>query len=459
MPRMDAQNELRKLPGIDKLISDKQIAELRQEFRHEVIVDVARSYLEELRTKVTNGSPISSYNDIVDTIAKHIKSLGIVGPKPLLNATGVILHTNLGRAPLSDEALSAMKTASEGYSNLEFDLSSGKRGTRHAHLEQLLCLLSGAEDAMVVNNNASGVLLALSALTKRKEVIVSRGQAVQIGGGFRIPDVMKQSGAKLVEVGTTNFSYTSDYEQAITERTAALLRVHSSNFRVVGFTEEATIEDMVQVGNRHEIPVLDDLGSGCFLNTAEFGLNPEPRVQDSISANVGLALFSGDKLLGGPQAGIIVGKTQLINKLKKHPLARAVRTDKISLAALSATLIHYVKGEAAEKIPIWQMISMPANEIKIRAEKWARQIGSLAAVSDGESTVGGGSLPGSVLPTHLVTLKMPSKTKVQDIANDLRIQPVPLVGRIEKNSLVLDPRCVHPKHDELLLQTISNVLS
>lgn len=456
--RMNSKSSFRGLPSVDKVISDKHIQNLKDQYSHETTVDVTRQYLERLRVSLSQGNPCPSFADITEEIASQIESLGTVGPRPVINATGVIIHTNLGRSPMSADALAAMKTVSEGYTNLEIDLENGKRGSRNVHVEQLLCQLTGAEDALVVNNNASAVLLTLSSLCKRKEVIVSRGHAVEIGGKFRIPDVMRQSSAKLVEVGTTNKTYLTDYEEAITSKTAALLRVHSSNFKVIGFTEEVNIEDMVKLGEWYGVIVLDDLGSGCLLDTTQYGLGNEPRPQDSIAVGTGLAMFSGDKLLGGPQAGIIVGQRHLMAKLKKHPLARAVRIDKTRLAALSATLIHYLKGEATEKIPVWRMIATPLNEIEKRSQNWSDQIGNLATTAPGESTVGGGSLPGSTLPTRLVVIKIPPNRKVQDLAQELRKQPFPVVCRIERNSLILDPRTVFPEEDSSLLQALSTVL-
>jgi len=358
--------------------------------------------------------------------------------------------------------MAAMEEASKGYTNLEFDLETGARGHRDSHISSLLCRLTGAEDAMVVNNNASAVLLALTALCKKKEVVVSRGQAVEIGGGFRIPDVMRQSGAKLVEVGTTNCTYVADYEQAITPRTVALLRVHSSNFRVVGFAEEVAIADLVKLGVEHSLPVFDDLGSGCILDTAKFGMSPEPRVQDSVAAGAALALFSGDKLLGGPQAGIIVGQKHLVEKLRRHPLARAVRIDKTRLAGLAATLTHYLKGEAEQKVPVWWMISMPLDEIERRAQAWAGHLGALAAVVGGESVVGGGSLPGSTLPTKLVVVKGSPKARgpslVQNLAGRLRANRPPVIARIEGNAMLLDPRTVLPDEDQIVLRALQNAV-
>ncbi len=456
---MHAAKDFRQLPSVDRVISDKRIGDLIEDYTHETVIEIVRGYLDELRLRISQGHDCPPFETIVNTVASRIDTIGTVGPRPVINATGVIIHTNLGRAPLSPDAIAAMQQASEGFTNLEIDLPSGKRGSRHIHINDLLCQLTGAEDSLVVNNNASAVLLGLSALAKRKDVIVSRGQAVEIGGGFRIPDVMRQSGAKLVEVGTTNRTRLADYEQAITNRTAALLRVHSSNFKVVGFTEEVDIEDLVGLGDIYDIPVFDDLGSGCFLDTTAFGLAPEPMIQTSITAGVGLAFVSGDKLLGGPQAGIVIGRKHLVAKLKKHPLARAVRIDKTRLAALSATLVHYLKGEAVEKIPVWRMIATPLPEIEQRAEQWAHHIGKRAITSTGESTVGGGSLPGSTLPTYLIVITVPTNTKIQEIAQRLRLAPVPVIGRIERNRLILDPRSVLPEQDADLLATLHQVLS
>jgi L-seryl-tRNA(Ser) seleniumtransferase len=352
-----------------------------------------------------------------------------------------------------------MCLAATGYANLELELDSGKRGSRQIHVQSLLCQVTGAEAAMVVNNNASGVLLALSALARGKEVIVSRGEAVEIGGGFRIPDIIRQGKAKLVEVGTTNCTYLADYEQATTPSTAALLKVHSSNFEMLGFIHAVSLSELVQLGHRYGLLVLHDLGSGCLLDTTRFGLAYEPMVQESITAGVDLAFFSGDKLLGGPQAGIIVGKRPLINKLAKHPLARAVRIDKIRLAGLAATLLHYLKDEAVSKIPVWQMIATPLEEIERRAERWARPFDSLATVISGESTVGGGSLPVSTLPTKLVAIQGKTGKEAEKIAQNLRYQQPPAVGRIVKNAILLDPRTILPDDDAALLHAVSNALA
>ena len=424
-------------------------------------MNLVRQRLEEGRLAITRGSSCPSLDEIVDSICSRLQTLAQSSLRPVINASGVILHTNLGRAPLSKEATAAMELVAAGYCNLEFDLDSGARGSRNVHIEQLLCQLTGAEAALVVNNNASAVLLALTALAKRKEVIVSRGQAVEIGGGFRIPDVMRQSGAKLVEVGTTNCTYIYDYEQAISPRTAALLRVHTSNFRVEGFTHSVTLEEMMALGNEHGLPVFDDLGSGCFLDTTAYGLAPEPMVQQSIALGVDLAFFSGDKLVGGPQAGVIVGKKLFVDKLKRHPLARAIRIDKIRLAGLAATLVHYLKGEALEKIPVWRMISMPLDDVEKRARLWAQALGDLAQVIEGETMIGGGSLPGSTLSTRLVAVgeKGSRRNLAQSLARRLRHNEPPVIGRINGDVLLLDPRTVLPEEDDVVLRALSNAVA
>ena len=452
--------EFRKLPGVDQLLSHPQIASLEAEYPRTFIVNLIRKQLEEARQAIEAGKPCPPMNDIVRSLRRNLDELVNPSLRPLINATGVILHTNLGRAPLSKKAITAMSDISGAYNNLEFDVTKGVRGSRQTHVERLLCEVTGAEAALVVNNNASAVLLGLSALAKRKEIVVSRGQAVEIGDSFRIPDVMRQGGAKLVEVGTTNCTYARDYENAITNSTAALLRVHSSNFKVVGFTNEITIGELVAVGTKHHLPVFDDLGSGCLLDTTAFGLAEEPMVQKSIASGVALAFFSGDKLLGGPQAGIIVGKKEYVDKLRRHPLARAVRVDKIRLAGLITTLIHYIRGEATSQIPIWQMISANINDIYSRAQKWALATKGLGRVVDGESMVGGGSLPGGTLPTKLVAISTEGKKNaafVLKISQELRNYSTPIIGRINDNVLLLDPRSVLPEENEIVIKALSEI--
>jgi L-seryl-tRNA(Ser) seleniumtransferase len=378
--------------------------------------------------------------------------------RPAINATGVIVHTNLGRAPLSAEARAAMDAVSLGYSNLEYDLEAGQRGSRYVHAEELLCRLTGAEAALVVNNNAAALLLILMTFAWGRQVIISRGQLVEIGGGFRIPDVMRQSGATLVEVGTTNRTYIQDYEAAITENTAALMRVHRSNFRLLGFTHEPSLAEMVDLAVGRGLNLFDDLGSGTLLDTSPYGLAHEPTIQESVAAGVSLVSCSGDKLLGGPQAGIILGRASLITQLKKFPLTRALRVDKTTLAGLQATLRHYLLGEATDKVPVWRMISQDEATLQRRARTWARKLKGLgvqASVIPGRSTVGGGSLPGETLPTQLVALDAASPDAV---ATQLRSGESPVVARIEEDRLVLDPRTVLPEQEAALYHAVTNAI-
>jgi L-seryl-tRNA(Ser) seleniumtransferase len=356
---------------------------------------------------------------------------------------------------LSDEARSAMDAVAVGYSNLEYDLDTGRRGSRYVHAEEILCRLTGAEAALVVNNNAAAVLLILMALAQGREVIISRSQLVEIGGGFRIPDVMRQSGARLVEVGTTNRTYVRDYEAAITEDTAALMRVHRSNFRLVGFTHEPALAEMVALAEARGILLFDDLGSGTLLDTAPYGLAHEPTMQESITAGAPVVSCSGDKLLGGPQAGIILGRAELIARLKKFPLTRALRVDKTTLASLQATLRHYLLGEAVEKVPVWRMISTSQEMLRERAEHWARELqgrGVPSRVVPGHSTVGGGSLPGETLSTHMLALELAAPDTV---AARLRAGEPPVIARIEDDRLVFDPRTVLPEQEAVLLKAIA----
>ena len=452
--------EFRHLPGVDKLTSNERLRQLGEELCHTSLVELIRNHLEQTRLDIAAGIPCPSLDDIVAAIVARGYALIKPGLRPVVNATGIILHTNLGRAPLSEEAAAAMNVVASTYSNLEFDLDNGRRGSRNSHIEQSLCRLTGAEAALVVNNNTSAVLLALSALTRRKEVLVSRGQAVQIGGGFRIPDVMRQSGARLVEVGTTNCTYAVDYKQAISPRTAALMRIHLSNFRMMGFTHSVTLEELVALGKDHNLPVLDDLGSGCLLDTTQFGIDPEPTVQQSIAAGADLVFFSADKLLGGPQAGIVAGRKELIEKLKRHPLARAVRIDKIGLAGLAATMVHYLKGEAITKVPVWRMIAAPLDGIEQRAVIWAGPLKKLSRVIAGETMVGGGSLPGATLPTMLVAIgEEGGKSKrniAQVISQRLRQREIPVIGRISDNLLLLDPRSVLPGEDAIVIKALQD---
>ena len=460
LPRLNAQTMTtgkrhRRLPSVDRILAHSEIRDLLQAYGRESVVALVRRQLAESRQTITDGGAAPTLDALVDDVARRAREEWQPWPRRVINATGVVLHTNLGRAPLSAEATQAALQAARGYTNLEFDLSQGKRGSRQAHVASLLCQLTGAEAALVVNNNAFAVLLGLAALASGKEVIVSRGEAVEIGGGFRIPGVMAQSGATLMEVGTTNRTYVADYEQAITESTAVLLKVHASNFRVSGFTHEASLQELVPMGRQRGIPVLHDLGSGCLLDSARFGLTHEPMPQESIAAGCDLAFFSGDKLLGGPQAGIVVGREELVQRLQRHPLARAIRMDKMSLAALTATLLHYLKEAATAAIPIWRMIATPTPALKQRAQRWKRAMGDRATVTEGMSAIGGGSLPGETLPTWLLALSLEGiPGGAEALAKHLRESDPPIIGRIEDEKVLLDPRTVLPEEEKELVRGV-----
>lgn len=453
---MTADNPYRSLPSVDRVLGHEKVRALGEGVAP-FVTRLAREALESARAAVGSGQAPPSEEQIVETVLGMARIVFQPSLRPLINATGVIIHTNLGRAPLSEEAIEAMSAVSRGYSNLELDLETGDRGSRYSHLETALKLLTGAEAAIAVNNNASALLLTLSALARDRAVIISRGQAVEIGGGFRIPEVMAQSGARLVEVGTTNRTYLRDYRDAIDDQTAAIMRVHASNFRVVGFTESPPIEDLARTAQENDILFLDDIGSGCLVDTTQFGLAPEPTVQESLKAGADLVLFSGDKLLGGPQAGIIVGRAHLVATLRRHPLARAVRLDKGTIAGLTATLAHYLRGEATRKIPVWRMISMPVKEIERRARRWARAIGGPAHVAEGRSMIGGGSLPEESLPTKLLAIPGDG-AYVTKLSTMLRRRDPPVVGRIERDQLLLDPRTVDPRDDGAVIDAVRAVL-
>ena len=377
--------------------------------------------------------------------------------RPVINATGVIIHTNLGRAPLSPAAIAAVQGVAAGYSTLEYDLAAGGRGSRHDHARRLLCDLTGAEDALIVNNNAAAVYLALGALCLGRQVLISRSQLVEIGGGFRIPDVLRQSGARLVEVGTTNRTHLHDFTHAVSAESAAILRVHSSNFRQIGFVTMPALAELAATAHAHALLLIDDLGSGTLIDTAAYGLAPEPTIQQSVTAGADLIAFSGDKLLGGPQAGLVVGRAELVERLRRHPMARALRVDKLTLAALEATLHSYRRGRAIEEIPVWRMIAAPVAALQARAASWQARLaahGIAAAVQAGESAVGEGTLPGETLPTVLLAVAHPAPDTA---AAALRRQPTPVIGRIQQDRLLFDPRTVLPEEDETLLAAIVGV--
>ncbi len=444
----------RHLPSIDRLISSQFAAALLQAHPRAVVVDSLRQVLAEIR--VSPGDPISDLV-LLARAAEHLDGRQRATLRPVINATGVILHTNLGRAPLSEATRAAMEAVARGYSSLEFDLESGERGSRHDHLTDLLQRLTGAEAALVVNNNAGAILLALAALAQGQEVIISRGQLVEIGGGFRIPDVLAQSGAQLVEVGTTNRTYIEDYARAVSERTAALLRVHSSNFRVIGFVHSAGLSELATLAQSRSLHLIDDLGSGSLLPTERYGLAHEPQVQESIAAGADLVAFSGDKLLGGPQAGILVGKAAVIDRLRRHPLTRALRPDKGTIAGLFATLQHYARGEAIDQVPVWRMISTSMESLEGRALRILDESGMRdATVVACDATVGGGSLPGETLPSRALALR-PLGASANSLAARLRHFRSPIMGRIAEDLVLLDLRTVAPEEDADIIAALATL--
>jgi L-seryl-tRNA(Ser) seleniumtransferase len=444
------------LPSVEHLLQTELAAELIANYGRPLTLKAIRNVLDEIRSHANTNESLTLPNrqHILSDAAALLEAWTSPTLVPVINASGVILHTNLGRAPLSTAALKAMEAVSHAYSNLEFDLDSGKRGSRLLHAEALLRQLTGAESAIIVNNNAAAILLVLAALAKHKRVVISRSQLVEIGGEFRVPDVMKQSGAKLVEIGATNKVRLADYAEALEEPAAIVLHVHRSNFKMIGFTEEPEWKDIVNLAHSRGVPCLDDLGSGTLLDTARFGLAHEPTIQESLETGVDLVCFSGDKLLGGPQAGIIIGKAQIIALIKKHPLSRAVRADKLCLAALSATLLHYLKDEAEREIPIWRMMALTPEQVCQTAENWAKKLGQ-GEVIPGESTIGGGSLPDESLPTFLLALdgKNPDR-----FLKKLRRQIPPIIARTERDRILLDPRTVLPEQDGALLVGLLNAL-
>lgn len=448
--------KLRLLPSVDSLIHQSE--SLINTYGREKTTRALRDALHQARDHLLRGDDFSfDMQTLIQSAQNSLIRQFLPTLRGVINATGVIVHTNLGRAPLAQSAQQALLDVARGYSTLEFDMETGKRGSRHIHAEALICDLTGAEAAIVVNNNASAVLLMLTALAQGREVILSRGQLVEIGGGFRVPDVMRQSGATLVEVGTTNRTRISDYERAITPQTSALLRVHSSNFKQIGFVETTPLQHMAKVAHEHHLMLLDDLGSGALIDTAQFGLIHEPTPQESITGGCDVVAFSADKLLGGPQAGILIGKRDIIAKLRKHPLMRAIRPDKLCFAALSATLDEYRRGTAITNIPILAMLARPLADLTTQAEQWANiftQKGMSAQVIRGESTIGGGSLPGETLPSTLVSVTV---NKPDAFLAKLRAFPVPIIARIADDKVLFDPRTVMKYQENLFLEQIGMV--
>ena len=465
---------LRQIPSVDELLAQPRLAELTKRVDRNLVVEVTRTVLSDLRARITGevsaailaeistlGSDPGSLEERITALVERILSHSL---QPVINATGVILHTNLGRAPLPESVVEEFRRTATKYSNLEYDLEAGARGKRDVHVAELLTRLTGAEAAIVVNNCAAAVLVTLAAFARGGEVIVSRGELIEIGDGFRIPEIMEQSGALLREVGTTNRTRVADYENAIGEKTKLLLRVHPSNFKLTGFTDKPTLEELVDLSQRSGIPLVEDLGSGCLVDLTEHGIS-EPTVRQSIAAGVGIVTCSGDKLLGGPQAGIIAGKQDLIARVRRHPLFRALRVDKLTIAALAATLGAYLRT-AWDEIPAMRMIRITPQELKRRAENFIRELRPELPldeveieVVDGASLAGGGSTPTQSLPSKVIRIAS-ARYSATKLEQRLRRAPagISVIARVEEDRLVLDLRTVFPEQEPLLIKTLAAVL-
>ncbi|MBN2645501.1 MAG: L-seryl-tRNA(Sec) selenium transferase [Desulfuromonadaceae bacterium] len=462
----DKHRYLKELPAIDRLLTQPELDQVSAP--HCLMVEAAQESVAAARQRILEAQGTPANVDLAAIIADTRKRLSNkLRPslREVINATGTLLHTNLGRAPLSEAALQAIDATARSYSNLELDLESGKRGHRYSHIDQLLCRLTGAEAAAVVNNNAGAVLLALTALAKGREAIVSRGELVEIGGAFRVPDVMAAGGVLLREIGTTNKTHLRDYSEAITDETGLLLKVHTSNYRIVGFTESVSAATLVELGQQHRIPVMEDLGSGMLFDLSPFGLPREPTVREGVEAGIDVLTFSGDKLLGGPQAGLIVGKKWAIDKIRHHPLARALRIDKLTLAALETTLSHYLdQQQAIDTVPVLRMLNMSAEEVKQRTARLADQLASQlqqhATVIRIEEAacVGGGALPLTTLPGQAIAIE-PHQLSVDNLSYLLRTGDPALVLRIQDNRLILNLRTVFPSQEQPLIEALRTAFS
>lgn len=457
----------RNIPKVDVLLENPEIIKLIEKYHRDVVVDVIREEIDKLRSFIKENDDINlieeKINSLVENIDSNVKKVYSYNLRKVINGTGTILHTNLGRAIISKKHADYLSEVVTSYSNLEYNLEEGKRGERYSHFEKLICKITGAESAMAVNNNAAAVMLVLSSMAENKEVIVSRGELVEVGGKFRIPDVMKSSKADLVEVGTTNKTHLEDYENAITENTGAFLKVHTSNFKILGFTESVSIEELCKLGEEKNIPVIEDIGSGVLIDLSKYGLEYEPTVQDSIKAGVDIVSFSGDKLLGGPQAGIIVGKKKYIDKMKKNPLTRAFRIDKFTATILEMIFHEYLNEEDAIKnIPVLSLITKDIKDIEESANKLYEKLNILKDVAHFEiedtlSQIGGGSLPAERIKSKCVTI-MPKNISTAALEERLRLGENPVVGRISDDKLILDMRTVLEDEIDILSQKIIDIL-
>ena len=465
---MNQNQLLRQIPSIDRLLQNDNVRSIITKSSLELVTYLLRSIIEDYRYQVLNREATTiqplTEEDVIEVLQKKSNNFIGMNLKHVINGTGTVLHTNLGRALFSEEMKDSFFEVLSNYSNLELDLATGKRGSRYSHLVDKIKFLTGAEDALVVNNNAAAVLLTLSSIAKGKEVIVSRGELVEIGGAFRIPDVMEQSGACLVDVGTTNKTHLRDYEENIREETGALLKVHTSNYKIIGFTKEVTLEELVNLSKEKDLPVIEDLGSGVLINLEKYGLTHEPTVQESVKAGADVITFSGDKLLGGPQAGIIVGKKKWIDKMKKNPLTRAFRIDKMTVASLEMILSYYLQENSIiRKIPSLEMLTQSYESLFSKAETLKNIIktecGDAVNISTKKdySQVGGGSLPLEKLETEVVVIELQNKS-ISTIENSLREAKIPIIPRIHKESLILDPRTIKEKDFAYIGTTLNQIL-
>ena len=457
-------NIFRNIPSVNQLLESPQLKKMVEKVNHQVVVDGVRTFIDDLKEKVQSAAEdidIPSPAEMAERIADWLADEDRPVLRPVINGTGILLHTGLGRAPLCKTAIEEIESMAAGYASVEIDLQTGQRSQRVSAVERIICELTGAEAAVVVNNNAAATMITLGSMAGGQEVIVSRGQLIEIGGSYRLPEVMECSGCTLKEVGATNKTRAADYENAINEQTGALLKVHPSNFEIVGFTATVPIEEMVAIGRKHNVPVIDDVGSGALIDFGRYGLGNEPVVRQSIDAGADVVLFSGDKLIGGPQCGIIIGKKVYIDAILKNPLMRAMRVDKITLAALNATLKKYRNVESAEQeIPLLTMLSTPVANLKMRAEKIAAQVSGVGGVGqceviESQAMLGGGSLPTQELPSYCVTVPVDGKT-ANWIAGRLREAEPAIMGRVQKDKFMIDLRAVFPAQDSQLVSVLES---
>ncbi len=466
---MSDNNLYKMIPKVDELLENELVKDLDSQMPRKIIIESIRHSLEEIRSAIKKGESTDFIEGMIknlpNDIEKYAKQKNSYKLRPVVNATGVVIHTNLGRSPINPEILDHLKEVATGYSNLEYDLDNGTRGSRYSHLEEVVAEITGAESAMVVNNNAAAVLLVLSTIAKGKEVIVSRGELIEIGGAFRVPDVMEQSGATLIEVGTTNKTHKGDYVSAITENTGAIMKVHTSNYRIMGFTSAVEASELKEVSEMHGIPLIEDLGSGVLIDLSKYGITYEPTVRDSLDSGVDVVTFSGDKLLGGPQAGIIVGKKEYIDQMKKNPLTRAFRVDKFTISALEATFMYYLDDNmVVSNIPTLRMLTYPLEVLQSKADKLIKMLEQVdfhkqvnVSIQDDYSEVGGGSLPMEKLPTKCVVVDLGEKSTAK-FEKLLRSNTVPVIARIYKDKIYFDIRTVEDSEMDIITKAVISAM-